>query len=341
MTYGGHTLKPANILIIAAIIMNVLLAGTALADKRVLVIHSYHLDYEWTHAINKAIVKDLVTSGTDYQTFFMDTKRLSSEKAKKQAGQEAKKLIAAYQPQVVIAVDDNAQAYVVKDFVNKSNIQFVFCGVNSQAEKYGYPASNVTGILERLYPDQTLRMLKAVMPKAKQVAVVTDDSPTSDSILPRFKKKARDGELVIPIREYAQPATFALWKQTIQRLDRDPEIDAIMVPLYHTVKIDGSDKSMTPVRVMRWTVDNTQKPVLGVWSHSVEDGAFFAVTVDPREHGRVAARMAIEILSRKTARDVPMQINQEGFVIVNLKGTELFRLEANFDIELIADRIIK
>ena len=334
-------LKPANIFIIVTIISNFLLAGTCLAENRVLVVHSYHLNYEWTHTINKAIVKELVTSGIDYQTFFMDTKRLPSKEAKLQAGLKAKKRITAYKPQVVIAVDDNAQAYVVKDFVNKSDIQFVFCGVNSKPDKYGYPAINVTGILERLYPDQTLRMLKAVLPKTKQVAVVTDDSPTSDSILPRFKKKARHGELVIPIREYAQPATVSMWKQTIGRLDRDPAIDAIMVPLYHTVKIDGTDKSMAPARVMRWTVDNTKKPVVGVWSHSVEDGAFFAVTVDPREHGRVAARMAIEILNNKTARDVPMQTNQEGFVIVNLKGTELFRLEANFDIEQIADRVIE
>ena len=36
-------MKPADILTIAAIISNVLLAGTVLADKRVLVIHSYHL----------------------------------------------------------------------------------------------------------------------------------------------------------------------------------------------------------------------------------------------------------------------------------------------------------
>ncbi len=318
-----------------------LLAGAGLADQRILVIHSYNLDYEWTHIINKTIIKELVTTGIDHETFVMDTKRHPSEKAKRRAGRDAKQRIAAYRPDVVIAVDDNAQAYVVKDYVNRSDIQFVFCGVNSEPALYGYPADNVTGILERLYPDQTLRMLKAVIPTAFQVAVVSDDSPTSNSILPRFREKAREEELIIPIREYHQPKTFSQWQETIRRLDLDPQINAIMIPLYHTVKMDDSDESVSPARVMRWTVDNTRKPVVGVWSHSVEDGAFFAVTVDPREHGRVAARMAIEILNGQPAGAIPIMTNQEGYVIVNLKDSKHLNLDAKFDIELIADRIIK
>lgn len=328
-------------IIFVSMVLGTLFIGTSLAAGNVLVVHSYHPGYQWADQINKAIVKELVVTGVKYQTVFMDTKRHGSEKFIKQAAQKVKRLIATYRPTVVIAVDDNAQTYVVADYVNNSETQFVFCGVNSEAAKYGYPASNVTGILERLYPDQTLRMLKAIMPKIKQVAVVSDDSPTTDSILPRFKKKVQDGKVAIPIREYAQPATFSQWQRTIIRLDQDGGIDALLIPLYHTVKKDGTDQSMAPIDVMRWTLSHTTKPVVGLWPFSVEDGAFFAVTVDPREHGRVAARMAIDIIGGKTAADIPMVVNQEGFVSVNLKNASNAELDANLQIEQFADQIIK
>ena len=160
-------------------------------------------------------------------------------------------------------------------------------------------------------------------------------------ILPRIKKRAGDGELSIPIREFIQPATFSQWQDAVIRLEQDSKIDAIMIPLYHTVKIDGTDTSMAPMDVMEWTVENTIKPVIGLWSFAVEDGAFFAVTVDPREHGRVAARMAIDILGGKSADEIPMVTNQEGFVIVNTKNAKRFDLDPKIDIELIADRVIK
>jgi len=54
------------------------------------------------------------------------------------------------EPDVLIAVDDNAQKYAAKYFVNHPRIKIVFSGINGSVQPYGYDtANNVTGILER------------------------------------------------------------------------------------------------------------------------------------------------------------------------------------------------
>jgi len=326
----------------ATIVLGLILWGPipAAAVARVLVIHSYHEQYDWVQGINEAL-KSHFKSDVDYRIIYMDTKRKPSEDWKMKAARNAKKVITEFKPEVVIAVDDNAQKYVVSEYVGKSPIQFVFCGVNADPTKYGYPASNVTGILERAYPGQVLQMLKKIAPRIKNVAWVSDDSATVQVLLPRVRAMAESRQLPLDIVEYAQPATFAQWKQRIDRLDRDPDINAFLIPLYHTVKSNIGKESVSSATVMNWTVTHTGKPIVGFWPFSTDDGALCAVAVDPYEHGKVAALMAKQILAGKRAADIPMVINQNGYVILNLKSAHYLGIEVPFEVIQSADKIIE
>lgn len=327
--------------IVQAVIVTALLLVVAVPCLgRVLVVHSYHEEYDWVQGINLALDSSF-KSGVEYRFFYMDTKRRPDETWKRQAAANAKKAIAEYAPQVVIAVDDNAQKYVVKDFVGRSAIQFVFCGVNAKPKTYGYPSSNVTGILERAYPKQVLEMLSRINPKIKNVVWVSDDSQTTRGVLPRVKLKSETNELPLNIIEYAKPSTFAEWKGTIQRYNKARDIHAFLIPLYHTVKNSSGGKSIIPAAVMEWTVKNTTKPIVGFWPFSTDDGALCAVAVDPHEHGKVAALMAKQILSGKSASDIPMVVNQNGFVILNLKTAHQLKMDIPFEVIQSADRIIE
>ncbi len=327
--------------ILLSFLINLCLWTYSSAAGRVLVVHSYHEDYDWTREINSPIEAHLRSAGVEYQIYFMDTKNNPGEAWKNKSAQEAKRLVGQYKPSVVIAVDDNAQAYFVKSYVNRSPIQFVFCGVNAEPEAYGYPADNVTGILERTYPAQTLRVLKTILPKTRRVAVITDKSTTADLIWPRIQERVSTLSQEISIFQYHQPVTFSSWKQVILKLDQNSQVDALMIPLYHTVRNDGADTSVDSKEVMAWTVANTRKPVVGLWPQMLEDQGLLAVTVDPSEHGRVAASMALEILSGKRAADIPIQTNQDGYVMINLKGKQDLAYDLSLDIDQIADRVIR
>ena len=205
--------------VLIAIISNLLLITAAPCGNRVLVVHSYHEGYDWVQGINNGIRENL-KSDQAYRTFYMDTKRHPSLEWKKKAAQEATELLKTYHPQVVITVDDNAQRFFAHDYVGKSPIQFVFCGVNEEPEEYGYPAANVTGILERTYPAQVLGLLKRMCPQVLNVAWVSDYSPTSVGVLARVQKLAQLNKLPLKIVAYKQPVTFEAWRNTIEAFDR-------------------------------------------------------------------------------------------------------------------------
>ncbi|MEJ2660274.1 MAG: hypothetical protein P8Z73_06080, partial [Desulfobacteraceae bacterium] len=57
-------------------------------------------------------------------------------------------MIKEYNPDVVIASEDDASKYVVEPYFKNASIPFVFCGVNHSGDRYGYPYKNATGIIE-------------------------------------------------------------------------------------------------------------------------------------------------------------------------------------------------
>lgn len=337
----GAMSKLNNLLLLIFILIGFF--NTATASDRVLVVHSYHQGFTWVDKISAVIELKLKSYGIVYRTFHMDTKRRSSESWKVKAGLEAKKMMTEFAPKVVITVDDNAQNYFAKDYAGKSQIQFVFCGVNADPAKYGYPAHNVTGILERSYPVQTLHTLKTIMPQVQRVAVVGDDSASTDMIIPRIQSIVDKGlrGRGIAVSRYIRPTRYAQWQQTIRDLESDDGIDALLIPTYHTVKKDGGKISVDSQTVMRWTLQHTQKPVVGLWTHLVQDGGLLAVTVDPVEHGRWVAQTAIKIIEGQPAGAFPIRENQNGYVMVNLKDKNHLALDASLDIEQVADLVIR
>lgn len=318
-----------------------LMTATAFAGGKVLVVHSYHTGYDWVDSMDEAIKGVLDEAGAEHKSFYMDTKRKSSANWKKESGELAKKMIAEYSPDVVIAVDDNAQAFVVKEYAGKTGPQFVFSGVNADPEKYGFPASNVTGILERTYADQGLELLAQILPDVKNVAYIADDSNTATLITPRSEAADASGALPVDIVAFHRLSFFSELKEIIAQYNANDSVGALIIPLYHTYKEVAGGDSITPSNVMEWVVKNSTKPVIGYWPFSTKDGALCAVVVDPKEHGVISANMAVEILGGKKAGDIPIATNKEGFVILNMKTAAKLSIEIPFEIVEGANKIIE
>ncbi len=307
---------------------------------KVLVVQSYHAEYDWCAGVDGAIAETLSAAGVDYKTFYMDTKRKSDGDWKVESGKLADQELKAYQPDVVITVDDNAQGFFAKAYAGDPSVSVVFCGVNADAEKYNFPAANVTGILERTYPGQTLDLLKLIDPAIEKAAYIADDSGTASLITPRIQAKAGNGELPVEIVAFDRLSTFSEWQAAIQKYNADASVGALIIPLYHTVK-DASGNRMKPSDVMAWAVDNSTKPIVGFWPFSTDDGALCAVVVDPKEHGYVAAAMTQEVLGGKKPGDISMVTNQDGFAIINVKTAEKLGVGVDYDILQNANKVIE
>jgi hypothetical protein len=117
------------------------------SGKKVVWVDSYHSGYEWSDGIQAGIENVLQASGVELKIIHMDTKRNPDVSFCEAAGKSAKAEIEAFQPDVLIATDDNAQKCLVVPFYKGGSLPVVFAGVKWRADAYGYPAANITGMV--------------------------------------------------------------------------------------------------------------------------------------------------------------------------------------------------
>ena len=298
----------------------------------VLIINSYNIDYSWTRDVNEGLKKILSSSGEyNLRWHYMDTKNNPSESQRQRAGLLARRVVDEIKPAIIIAVDDDAQEYVTKYYVNNPDIKIIFSGVNATAEDYGFTnANNVTGILERLPLDGVRDTFTAILknnPSLKEVRLVhlSDDSGTvqaDDEFLHNYGYKWNPIKLLpsILVHRYSE------WKKAVTKAPS--EANFLLVSNYRRI-YDDNEKLVPAKEVMEWTVENAKIPIIGVNGFTVEDGAKFAVATSPFEQGEIAAKMALNVLSGVTTKDIP--ITQTKQFIIYMRGKYDWNLPAIYE----------
>ncbi len=314
------------------------LTSSAMAAGKVLVVQSYHQGYAWVDDIDTGINRALASAGYEVKTFYMDTKRKTGEEWKVQSGQDAMAMVESFKPDVVITADDNAQKYFAQSLAGKPGApQVVFCGVNADPADYGFPAANVTGIIERPHFAQTIGMYQKINPAAKKLVMISDDSITSENTIKFCKMQ----DTPVPVASYQHPTTWEQWQKAVA--DAGKNADAIVLFNYHTVKQSADDaQSMAPKQVMDWTISNSKVPVISLLTFGVQDGALCGIAEDGREHGYLAGNLAKEIIgSSKKAGEFPITRTQRGLVMINLKTAEMLKIKVPYAMIKAAKVVIK
>lgn len=306
--------------------------------KRALVLHSYHPEYVWVQDVNEGILKGLdeerfeAEKNLKLEYFYMDTKRKTDEKWKLEVAAKAKAHIAAYKPDVVIAVDDNAQKYVVSDLA-KGGSPFVFLGVNADPLNYGYlrslenPGGQVTGSIERARFEQSFALLQQIVPGVHNLAVICDDGPTGVPIIQRVKEKAAAAEInVVALK---QTGSFSEWKRFVEEVQT--QADALLVIVYHTLK-DDTGQPVHENDVLGWTVENSKLPDMGFWSWAVESGLLCSEAISGFQQGHFAATVASYVLMGQSPGEFPVDKPQRGEVCVNLARAKMLGIEIPYEL---------
>ncbi len=306
--------------------------------KRVLILHSYHPEYTWVSDINHGIIRGLKEERfypgktVEIEYFYMDTKRKSSAQWKLEVSEKALDKIKAWKPDVVLAADDNAQAYVVSK-MKDSETPFVFLGVNADPRKYGYvedldnPGHNVTGCIERERFDGSMKVLRRMVPGVSRISIVCDDGPTGVPIIQRTKALAP--RLGVDIVEARQIGTFSAWKRFVA--DQQDKADALLVIVYHTLRDDGGNH-VDENEVLHWTISNSNLPDLGFWAWAIEGGLLCSEAISGYEQGYHSATLASYVLRGQDAGRFKIQRPTRGEICINRKRAEMLGIEIPADL---------
>jgi len=297
-------------MIIVSVLLLLPVLGCAKSSEKVLLIFSYHPEYAWVVDETRGIDDILKGRGVEIEKFYLDTKRNTSAEWKEEVAEEAMKRIEEFKPDLVIVFDDNACELVAKKYIDKS-IPFVFCGMNGEPADYGFPAQNMTGVIERHHLVATIDLLKRLVPSVNKLAIMTDDSPTSRAFISSI-------ESIVPpieISEFYTTNDFDAWKAKAQELQT--EVDAIGIYVYHVIKEEAGEASLPPEDVLEWTLENSMLPDCAFSDFTVRDGVLCGVTVSGYEQGKAAAEIAIRILNGEKPIDIGIECPEQGTPMVN------------------------
>ncbi len=289
--------------VIAAIAVSAQATEPSFAGKKILFINSYHEGYPWSDGIYQAI-EDTIR-GTDIQLvqFEMDTKRHFSEQSKKTAAEKARSLIGTFQPDVVIASDDNASKYLIAPYYKNSKVPFVFCGVNWDASDYGFPTENITGMIEVQLIDQIVATLKKYAGGDRIGFIKGDDlSARKEAIF--YEKRFNINITRRFVKKYSE------WQRAY--LDLQKETDMILV---------GNSASIpdwNPEAAKQFVEENTTVPT-GNWDKWMKDYALVTYATVPAEQGQWAAKAALKILNGTAPGSIPVVANKKAEIYRNMR----------------------
>lgn len=302
----------------------VLMLHTVINKPRVLVLQSYYPDYSWTRDVDAGLKRVLgKDSRVSLRWYYMDTKRHPWPDFKEKAGVAARRTIDDWQPDVIIAVDDDAQQYVARHYAGHPKINIVFSGVNNEMATYGYDkVNNVSGILERQNLDAVKgAMLSIAESKGwKGPIKVINLGDSSETV----KGDAR----AIGAYEWAPlvfmgsrlVTTFDDWKHVV--IDEASRANFILTTNYRGLVRTAQERTLVPAsEVVHWTEDNAWPLVIGTYGFYVEEGGALSIAVSPYEQGEVAARKALEILGGRKPKDIPVEITRQ--FVVFMRGAAM------------------
>ena len=287
---------------------------------KVLVVMSYGLDHDFEQEIRQGI-ESVLKNSCKIEYIYLGTKKNIA--AGPQKAKEAYELYKKFQPDGVIAADDNAQSmFVVPYLKNKVVTPVMFCGVNAEPEKYGYPATNVSGILERIAISQSLAFAKQLMPGIKTFGYMAFNSPTGRSILSYLEHEIET--MPLKLTAVRLPKTLAEAKEMIAEASQ--QSDVWYIPSIQGLK-DDNGIPLTHKQIVPILTSTVAKPLIGDHKDIIKYGMLCGITLVGQEQGATAAKMLLQAMTGTPFSELPITRNLMGKPVINVTVLKLLNLK--------------
>jgi hypothetical protein len=272
--------------------------------KRILWVDSYDEGYEWSRGLERGLRQALEGTGVMLDIWRMDTRRHKGEPFARQAGVSARDHIERTRPDLVIASDDNVQQYLVVPFLKDTALPVVFCGVEKDPAGYGYPALNVTGMVEVDQVDKLFRQLRRFA-RGDRIGELFGAHGPARTFASRHNERLFDNRMKV-----YEVRTMAEFKQAVLRARQ--EVD--MLHLRNYVGIEDWDAAEAEAFLLA----HADLPT-GAVNPWMENLVLFTLAKLPEEQGEYAAVAALRILYGTTTAEMPLISNRLARLTVNLR----------------------
>ncbi len=286
-----HTLI---ICICLTIIYSTTSSATILGVKgRVLFISSY--SYSWdTVQMQIDGIKDTLGIEYDLDYEYMDTKRVNDETAMQLFYDGLTYRMSQVEPYDVIIVGDDAALQFVLEHRDGlfQNIPIVFEGINDEdLVETALKDPLITGVVEKLSLEDNLEFAMKLMPKAKKVVAILDDTITGQAERKRFFAIEKD----YPELEFSEINVSEYTTNDLQRALHKLSEDTIL--LFIVMTEDANGIQYDSQHIGNFMLIYSSVPAFRMVEAGMGNGFVGGNVVSMYKSGEIAANMAIEIIS--------------------------------------------
>jgi len=137
-------------------------------------------------------------------------------------------------------------------------------------------------------------------------------------------------------RLYFSIGSLADLKETLEKINNDPTIDAIL-PIVFSLKNDSGEHVDLKV-IFKYYLELSKKPDISISLQLTQIGFLGGVSADFKVMGRQAGEMGLKLLSGETIKNVPIETSMNYFISYNTTRARM--LGVSIPDELIAAAII-
>lgn len=293
---------------------------TVNADCRVLVVMSYEETYPWEQEIRSGI-EERIGEDCSLHYFYMKTKELPENGPA--LAKQAYALFQTLKPNGVLAVDDNAQSMFVLPYLKgKVPIPVIFCGVNALPDAYGYPAVNVSGILERPHTVATIAFAKQLIPEIQTFAFIGRNNETSMGILKYIQ--AQTDSLPLSLVAVRLPKTMPEALRMAE--DLKSRSDALYIVNMRGLT-DENGNPLVKEEIIPEIIKTYAKPTMTDIGRDVRLGVLCALAASGKEQGILAADMLMQAMNGVPLQNLPITQTKKGKAMVNITVLKQLNLQ--------------
>ncbi len=301
-----------RVLVLAFLVSFVVLLGLFNAGKpRILVLHSAGQRSPWAQEVDRGMRAALETNRrpVSVEWMYMDVAAPDAARAAGPAQAEARRAIGRMDPAVVIAVDDEANELVARDYVGRQEPRILYVSLNRPPADYGYPgAPNVSGIAERLPFGAIKDALTTIFPgRNPTVSVIGVDGITGRAEMTQVG--AFDwGPVKVDATQLVSTAHG--WRDFVSAAGSD----AIVVLSCQDLPDDGGTV-FSAADASRWTQDNAKSLPIGTQAGFVPNGGALSFSPPPDDYGYNAIRLALDWLDERSTPGAPAPVESAHFEV--------------------------
>lgn len=350
-----NTIGAVGLLSVAAFpLLATLARAQTTAGKRVYIVQSYERGHVCGEPQAEGELQSLAAGGwtvgrnLEVKTYYMDTYRTNtSPESMRAEGQKALQEVSEFKPDLVFVNDDAAVAQVMLPLIG-GDIPVVFSGMNGQPEMYNerkhymeswaHPGSNVTGVYEKLYAAQSLKVMAEAVPglRGGKAVMITDYSPTGNGLTKQFELEL--AEMNDVKWEVRRVKDWAEYTALIEALNKDETVKAIY-PVALT--LPTQDGRYAAAQIYDWTIANSRKPEMAINYFFARMGLFGGAVVNFGAMGRLAGEKGAKILGGTKAGDLPIEDAPDYAIVFNLKRASDLGVEIPLRVLAAASAIYK